>query len=430
MLSTTHRSIVNSGDSLAIAMESCLDRIVSRLSAAHPWRDPVSLSHGPAGLAVLFAHLDRWKPEQGYRGLALAHLAAARQALEGRPMGGGLFTGLTGIAWAHAHVADVLGEISPLEPHFDEIEELLVRHILQAADLAVELTCGLVGMGVFGLAMARAGRGPRLLETILSELGRRASDWGLGGPWLTPAAKLPRHQLLDAPEGYFNLGLAHGIPGVTALLGQSVALGIGGLETERLLRRTLRWLQRQRNPEDSPSCFGPWVPVNETEEQRSQRHLEPHRVAWCYGDLGIGVGFLEGALGARHQTCSVEALAICRKAAARCLDQSGAVDASLCHGSAGNAHLFHRLYLSTGDHQFKDACRAYLWRTVQQELPPERGGGFRFWQPSSKGRAGAWTYEPGFLVGMAGIGLVLASGLSGLEPTWDEVLMANLPSCE
>ena len=41
---------------------------------------------------------------------------------------------------------------------------------------------------------------------------------------------------------------------------------------------------------------------------------------------------------------------------------------------------------------------------------------------------GEWRDDPGFLNGAAGIGLVLLAAASPLEPEWDRVLLASLPT--
>ena len=104
----------------------------------------------------------------------------------------------------------------------------------------------------------------------------------------------------------------------------------------------MNWLIAQRNPLEAPSCFGSWIPKGETASQRKTRSREATRIAWCYGDLGAGMGLLQGALGAGDSAMAEEALSICRTAATRPMAHAGAVDASLCHGHAGNAHVFHR----------------------------------------------------------------------------------------
>ena len=64
-------------------------------------------------------------------------------------------------------------------------------------------------------------------------------------------------------------------------------------------------------------------------------------------------------------------------------EDSGVVDACYCHGSAGNGHLFNRLFQSTSALEFKGTAVSWFERTL----------GFR---QGKKGIGGylAWTGDP------------------------------------
>jgi hypothetical protein len=98
-------------------------------------------------------------------------------------------------------------------------------------------------------------------------------------------------------------------------------------------------------------------------------------------------------------------------------------DATLCHGAAGLAHLFNRLYQATGDPRLREAALHWAERTLEMRRPDEGVGGFRAWRAGSpEGRS-----DPGFLTGAAGIGLALLAAATPVEPAWDRVLLASLP---
>jgi hypothetical protein len=97
-------------------------------------------------------------------------------------------------------------------------------------------------------------------------------------------------------------------------------------------------------------------------------------------------------------------------------------DASFCHGTAGIAHIYNRMYQSTGGNHYKLAARFWLNETLKMAMHNNGIAGYRYWYPSSEDN---YKDEPGLLEGAAGIGLVIMAAISDLEPVWDEALMLS-----
>ena len=185
-----------------------------------------------------------------------------------------------------------------------------------------------------------------------------------------------------------------------------------------LLDGAVKWLLARQNPEKSTSCF-PSVVMDDEDSRRSHA-----RVSWCYGDLGISVALLWAARSVGEASWEDEAIRIGRHAARRTLEHSGMIDAGLCHGAAGNAHLFNRLYQATRDEAFLEAARFWLERTLA--LRKENAGlaGFLTWDPLGGGK---WVAEPGLLEGVTGIGLALLAAVDSMSPEWDRMLLVSVP---
>ena len=417
-------SPILNGAAMARSLKDCLERILEKMPLPEAMVSRGDLGGGAAGLAVAFAHLHHRQPNRGFRERAIGYLQVARRCLEDVPMGPGLLGGVAGIAWAHGQVMAALGEPPDQDPCLP-LDEVLEEHVRRTRGGPLDLGAGLAGIGVHALARARAGRGSALLEAVLEALRVRALPLDEQGPWQTPPEELPDYLRELAPLGCTNLGLAHGLPGILGLLGKAVSGGWGGPGLGKVLEQSLAWTLDQRHPEEAPSCFGYWIPRGETSAQRRERLLTPSRIAWCYGDLGAGVGLLQATLGTADPALGAAALRICRKAAARPVEASGVVDAGLCHGAAGNVHLFHRLHWATGEPPFLEAARTWLVKVLALE---QEHGGFFTWQPGAGDEAGVWHDQRGLLVGQAGIALVLDGCLGGLQGTWDEFLMTDLPT--
>jgi len=100
-------------------------------------------------------------------------------------------------------------------------------------------------------------------------------------------------------------------------------------------------------------------------------------------------------------------------------------DAGLCHGTAGIAHLFNRMYQATGDALLADAARYWYERTLMVRKPGVEIAGYRV--RLADGSQPQRAARPGFLTGAAGIGLSLLSAISDVEPSWDRLLLVSVP---
>jgi hypothetical protein len=214
--------------------------------------------------------------------------------------------------------------------------------------------------------------------------------------------------------------MAHGVPGVVALLGRVVGADVDA-ETRRraraLLGKAVAWLLAQELPRGAAGRFGEAVGPG--------IDPEPSRTAWCYGDLGVAAALLVAARGAKERAWERVAVRIGLAAAARPAAHSGVLDAGLCHGAAGVAHVFHRLFLTTSEPRFADAARFWFARTLAMQGEHRGFAGFAAYEHGADGKF-RWARDPGFLTGAAGVTLALAAAVAeDADPAWDRVLLLS-----
>src|SRR5262249_23509651 len=152
---------------------------------------------------------------------------------------------------------------------------LLDRPTLQ---IEYDLVRGLVGLGVYALARLRQPRAQDCLGKIVDHLNKRAVRTAGGIAWWTLPGELPEQRRAAYPNGYHDLGVAHGVPGVVAFLAEAAA-DLATRTTSELLYGTVPWLLNQKLPNSRAPLF-PYC-VGESVDPK------PARLAWCYGDLGI-----------------------------------------------------------------------------------------------------------------------------------------------
>lgn len=388
-------------------------------SAASTWsRRGPSLAGGDAGLACFFTYLDAARPGEDLGDVALELLERAIEETGAVQSPPSLYGGFSGVAWALEHLRGrVFEDEEGSEDPGEEVAESIVEYLGHTPwRMDYDLISGLVGFGVYALERGSRRGGPECLARVMARLSETAIRVPEGITWHTPPHLVGPVNLERYPEGNFNVGVAHGVPGVIGFLGEACAAGVE--EARPLLDGAVSWLLRQKLPEGAGSVF-PYSVAPGVEPG-------PTRLAWCYGDLGIALSLLLAARAVGQEEWEREALEIGRVCAARTFESSGAVDAGVCHGMAGNAHLFNRLAQATGDPRFAEAARSWFLRALDQRRRGEGLGGYVMYVMGESQEL-AWQEDPGFLTGSAGLGLTLLGATTPVEPEWDRILLVSVP---
>ncbi len=383
-------------------------------------RDP-SLGGGQAGLALLYTWLARTRRMPQADVLARQCLDQAVEAVSTQPMNASLYGGFTGVAWA-AELVDRL-----LDPDAEDRGEAVDDALLQLLSRAPPWGApnhhivGLTRLG--GFAQQRYPRPVAIecLRRVVELLHECARHDEHGFYWWTPPAEILREEAQEQyPSGRVDLGVAHGMGGTIALLGGICGAGIEQATARPLLDGAVDWLLAQALPTEADPTFPVWVAPG----------LQPWRArcAWCYGDPGIAAALLLAARGVGAADWEREAVALACRAAERPESEAGVVNAGFCHGAAGLAHLYNRMYQATGEPTLGRAALYWLERTLGfYRLARDAGGSWvqGNWDP---GRRERWTWTGIELVeGAAGVALVLLAAATSVEPTWDRMFLVSAP---
>jgi hypothetical protein len=269
-----------------------------------------------------------------------------------------------------------------------------------------DLIGGLVGLGVYFLERGPAGRDG--IARIVEHLVATSERTDAGVTWHTRAELLPDHQRKTAPNGYYNCGLAHGVPGVVSLLGRIAQRPDAPAGVAELRDDAARWLLAQRVDDRG-------FPATVTDGQRI-----PTRAAWCYGDPGVVVALWDVEVRAGR---SPDALVPLNAWMHRTIEQAGVVDMPLCHGATGLAHLCNRFYQATGVREYRDAAVTWFTRALDMRRS-EPHAGFPAFSPLE---TPPWKTTADLLDGAGGVGLSLLAAVTPIEPEWDRLMLCDLP---
>jgi hypothetical protein len=401
------------------AVEAIMADLAAGMMAPRPPESAVPavspLAAGPAGIALFFAYAHLAFPDRGLDDLCLQGIREALASVAAIDLSASLFSGFTGVGWLLRHLEERIFETG--EDLGAEVESTLLQGLARYKNIwAPELVAGLSGFGIYFLERLPGERARQGAEEVIGQLAATAEEKDGAIAWFTAANRVPPLQQKAFPDGYYNLGVSHGIPGPIGFLAAAHRQGVAPDEARRLAAGAVRWLLDHRLPEETGSTFpaylGPGI------------EPAPTRLAWCYGDPGVAAVLLSAARSFGREDWEREALAAARLAAQRREDAIGVTDAGLCHGAGGLAHAFHRLFRATGDESFREAALFWLGRTLEMRQPGKGPGGFRSSSLDEDGQE-VLTEDPGFLIGAAGIGLALLAAISPVEPEWDRLLLLS-----
>lgn len=328
-----------------------------------------------------------------------------------------LFGGATGIAWTMQHLTSEPGlGVDLADDPNDQLDPVLWQRLFQSANGTYDLVSGTVGLGTYALERLPDPSALRALKWIIADLDRRSVVLETSSTWYRPSNPVTTDQAVKKPQSQVDLGHAHGVAGILAFLCRVHAVGLATETVEHLLEGGVRWLIDHQLPEENVASFPPTFPQEDT--------VNPSRLAWCYGDLSASVALCMAGTRLGRSAWVDLGLGVARRTCGRPRELSGVEDCGLCHGAAGIAHIFNRLYWWSGDPVFGDAARSWFHALLHMGREESPTGSFFARVEDSQGRLVAHQ-DSGFLMGMAGVGLALAAAVSTVEPHWDRVLLLS-----
>lgn len=217
-------------------------------------------------------------------------------------------------------------------------------------------------------------------------------------------------------QGVINLSLSHGLASKIILLSKLYNQKINTKIVKELLEGSIKFMLKCKFKQENTFLF-PTI-------AESNNHSNFSRLAWCYGDLGISIALWQAGVALQNENIKQEAINVClHTTKRRTREETGVVDAGICHGTAGIAHIYNRMYRNTGRNEFKEAENYWVEETLKIATFKDGLAGYKSYQSEE---FGGWKNDYGFLEGISGIALVLDSHLHPeIEPTWDRCLLLS-----
>lgn len=410
--------------SLARSSLDAVDDIAAAIAAEYGGGLDPSLANGDAGLALLYAWLSRAHPDSrageptDAEELSRHFLNASTARLSAGLTDPSLFTGIAGVAWAADLVDGLLDPDG--EDRNGDVDDYLLQLLRRRRRWIAphDLIRGVTGVGVYALRRHPRPVAVDCVSHVLECLRAAAQQDADGQYWWTAPDEAPNPEVDQYlyPSGYADLGIAHGVAGPIALLGAICQRPIHRANAGPLLEGAVRWLLAQGLQTENGLTFPAFVAPGVAST--------PTGPAWCYGDPGIAVALLTAARGLGDYALERTAVDLACRAAAAPATAPIEPDGGICHGAAGMAHMYNRLYQSTGEHALQDAAQYWVQRTLaeyRRARSAAQAPGPRWVQG---GEDGPWDgYD--VITGGAGVALVLLAAATPLEPTWDGMFLLS-----
>jgi lantibiotic modifying enzyme len=372
-----------------------------------------SLFSGEMGEVIFFMYYYQYTGNEYWYDTAIEKLEWIINRIDQLPYRSGFCTGLAGTFWGVEHL---------IEQDFldsDTRESLLDFDAYLGKEMVNYMTIGYFDFlhGAMGIAMYLLKRrqfNPEVdtyLNQTIELLYKHAEITdGRYAKWTSKLKETDETSIL-------NIGLSHGMAGIVMLLIRFLKAGVQTDTCGDLLHKSVSLLLTQEQDIQKYYSYFPTSSTNFEEPTRKSR------LGWCYGDLGIGLTLLQAAGVAGQSTWADKGMEVMNYATQRRdLIKNSIYDAGLCHGSAGAAHVFQRMFIETGLPQFQDARQYWNEQTMLMAKPAMGVGGF---MPFTKNHEAPVEMARNLLEGAAGIGLSLIHADSDILPDWDACLLLS-----
>lgn len=259
--------------------------------------------------------------------------------------------GLSGTLWGIQYLKN--RQLIELDEDFEDYHQYLQRQVLlDVKDNNLDYLYGPIGSMLY-LLDTDSPSFHNVKNDFLHRLREKGEESDGEIKWKT-IIQSPR---LNGEAGY-NLSLAHGASSIMSLLASILHKDPHNQLARQLLIKSSNHVLQTKKAQPDPSYFPSYILPGKGSETES-------RLAWCYGDLGMSYTLYRASQVLNDSALSQQALDVLAYTTTRLSYKDTYVnDACICHGSAGVAHLFNRMYQHTGLDTFKQASLHWIKETV------------------------------------------------------------------
>lgn len=373
----------------------------------------ISLMGGVGSSILYWGYMYKFYKKRDYLNICYKKIEEALGLLSKQPGYSSFAGGHIGLLWALCHLYK--HNLVDVESNFfDAFDNVALEYAMQElSNKNYDYLHGALGAALYFFERLPNKSAEKALNKILDGLVTLAVDLPEGITWREYSLTAPEQ---DDSKSFYNLGTAHGVPGIISVLTMFSEAGIKKTISNKVLRKSIDWLLSKKNDPSKIAVFPYYIAPHEPDNDKESR------LAWCYGDLGASYCIFKAGEATGNEKWKKEAIEIALKTTKRRdpLDNKQ-LDAAICHGTSGIAYIYFKYYMHTGIKEFKVASDFWQEQTLLLAKYKNGAAGYKRYDALNN----KMKNDFGFLEGAAGIGLVLSSIRKKRHFDWDRSLLLS-----
>jgi lantibiotic modifying enzyme len=328
-------------------------------------------------------------------------------------------SGLAGPAWLIQHLVSIkILDYTEFSEGMTDFDDLIYSSIVyDKRKKNYDLFMGLLGKAVYFLERYNYTRSEKHLNIIL-EMTEVLLDFSVKqDSQLLWVGQLQNTEGSDKFDDATVLGFAHGLPSILNYLTKIFKITKSGALRNSIISLINTIYKYQRTDKNNNKWFPHFIIDNVDHPTNFSK-----RLAWCYGDLGLGYSQLSAAVALKDTTLINLAKQLMIKLSEyRNLNESQIYDAGFCHGASGAAHIFNKCYRLVEEPAFLKSSR-YWFSVVKdfQQYPDSKLARFKTFH--FRGEDVSYTEDASLIYGTSGTGLTLISHIFN-DFNWDNCFL-------
>ncbi len=390
-------------------IEKKIFQIVNSVDISHN-NMKIGLFNGDAGIAIMYY----------YSSLLINHGKKCRNKLENVIDSinegcriGSFCSGISGFGWVMEFLfsKNIISKDEILL--LDNFDVFLYKNMIHSFNNQhYDYLHGAIGYGMYFLKRLRKPKSIEYIKSLVNHIDKMG--------YKSSNNIIKWYSIIDKDNAIkgTNISLSHGMSSIISILTKIYNVDVEKEKCKRLVTGAINYIMQQRiNNIKYTSYFPSMSKENNTKTVGS-------RLAWCYGDLGIGISLWNAGKAFNNTEWVEKAIEILMYSTERRnLKENSVIDGGLCHGTAGIGLIFYRMYWNTKKAKFKETADYWFNETLKMAYHKNGLAGFKTYYPDKDGNK--WINESNVLEGTAGIGLALMSYFYEIEPDWDEFLLLS-----
>ena len=389
--------------------------------------DDIGLAYGYPGFILLFSALTHANIFGDTSSITHAYILALKEALENRKnyLSSSLFSGISGISFALRMAAKNKGDyqkfLSKLDQYLlKDVRDNFIKPIRRnvsinkpSSSVLWDVISGLCGIGrylLFALSFEPEIFRPfltELIETILLFCRPISVGKHEVPGWFLSKDDLINHDIATSnTKGNFNLGYAHGTPGILAFLSLCSMSNIDVSNQKETIAKITQWVEQKSVQRNFQTV---WSYTVSYEEEVGLANIgssvSGFRDAWCYGTPGVSRALFLAGKALNDDLLKTRAIKSFDEIFTRSPEVWNIPGTGLCHGIAGLLLITFEMAKEKECLHLKEKVE-FLKMLLLNQYSSQNSFGFQEIE-LTKSKALFKINKPGFLEGACGVLLTL-----------------------